>query len=184
MSSPGSGKTALLEKTLPLITAKYRTTVLVGDQQTNYDALRLAEKGAAVKQINTYTSCHLDASMIARELGSFVKEETQLLFIENIGNLVCPAAFHLGEHHKIAIFSVTEGEDKPAKYPVLFHEADLVVLTKCDLIPYLDWDQRKFESNLFALNPDVPVIPLSAKTNQGIDLWIKYLDSLQESLCA
>jgi hydrogenase nickel incorporation protein HypB len=182
MSSPGSGKTLLLEKTLPLLSEKYKVAVLVGDQRTENDALRLRGKGALVKQLNT-NACHLDATMIANERGNFIDESLDFLIIENVGNLVCPASFYLGEDLKIAFISVCEGEDKPAKYPILFYQADLVVLTKIDLLPFLEWDRSLFESSLFLLNPKVPVLSLSAKTGENLQEWIHYFDTLQENLC-
>lgn len=178
ISSPGSGKTTLLEKTLETINNKKKIAILVGDQQTDHDAMRLLDKGGNVKQINTYSSCHLDASMIQKELGHFINGEEDLLLIENIGNLVCPAAFDLGENQKIALLSTTEGEDKPIKYPVLFHNAKLVVITKTDLIPHLDWSMEKTKQYIKQVNPKATVIAVSAKTGEGMDSFCDYLLSL------
>lgn len=178
ISSPGSGKTLLLEKTIELLKGKKEISILVGDQETDHDAQRLLNRGANVKQINTYSSCHLDAQMIAKELGSFIEGKEDLLIIENIGNLVCPAAFDLGEDHKIAILSTTEGEDKPVKYPVLFHEASVVLITKMDLAPHLDWSLEKTKTYLRQVNPKAKIIELSAKTGQGMEEWCSWLLSL------
>lgn len=178
ISSPGSGKTTLLEKTIELMNDKMKLSILVGDQETDHDAQRLLNKGAHVKQINTFSSCHLDAQMIAKELGGFIDGSENLLIIENIGNLVCPAAFDLGENHKVAILSTTEGEDKPVKYPVLFHEASIVVITKMDLAPYLDWSLEKTKTYIQQINPKAKIIELSAKTSVGMDEWCSWLSSL------
>ena len=178
MSSPGSGKTLLLEKTAKDFPT---SSILVGDQQTNYDQDRLIKAGARAKQISTHGTCHLDAQMISKELGSFVTGEEDLLFIENVGNLVCPSAFDLGETHKVALLSVTEGEDKPEKYPVLFHQANVVVLTKVDLLPYLDWDEERFQNCLRKVNPNARVIRLSAKTGEGMEAWGDYLKTIERT---
>lgn len=180
MSSPGSGKTKLLEKTLQDHVVNKQISILVGDQQTEHDADRLKNVGANVLQINTHSSCHLDASMIERELGRFVTGDENILFIENIGNLVCPAAFSLGEKIKVAILSVTEGEDKPLKYPVLFHNADLILITKIDLLPYLDFEMEQALKYIRAVNPQVVVLPLSAKTGAGMNEWYDYLTAIAE----
>jgi hydrogenase nickel incorporation protein HypB len=176
MSSPGSGKTALLERTSREF-QESAFSILVGDQQTDNDATRLQLSGARVRQITTHSSCHLDASMIEKEL-DFIKEK--LLIIENVGNLVCPSAFDLGESKKVALLSTTEGEDKPEKYPVLFHKADLIIITKSDLIPYLDWDETKCLDSIHKVNPKARVIKLSSKTGEGMKLWY---DFLRECLC-
>ncbi|MBL6990300.1 MAG: hydrogenase nickel incorporation protein HypB [Bacteriovoracaceae bacterium] len=175
MSSPGSGKTYLLEKTLDKLGHLKKIAVLIGDQQTDNDAKRLILKEGKVKQINTVSSCHLDASMIQKELGSFVDGSENMLIIENVGNLVCPAAFKLGEKIKIALLSTTEGEDKPLKYPVLFHSADVIIITKTDLIPYLDWDLNKAYEYIKKINPNALIIPVSAKTGDGMTRWYDYL---------
>ena len=178
MSSPGSGKTTLLEKTIPLLKNKILVTLLVGDQQTDHDANRLLNCGGKVKQINTHSSCHLDALMIQKELGGFVDGSEDLLIIENIGNLVCPSAFDLGENKKIAMLSTTEGEDKPIKYPVLFHRADLILITKIDLIPHLDWSMEKTKTYIKQVNPKAKILEISAKTGEGIERWCEYLIDL------
>ena len=178
ISSPGSGKTALLERTMVDIGKELNCSVLVGDQQTDNDAARLLDSGAKVKQINTYSSCHLDAVMVKKELGTFVTGDEDLLIIENIGNLVCPAAFDLGEDEKIALLSTTEGEDKPIKYPVLFNRATTVVITKMDLEPYLDWSLDKTKKYIRQVNPKAKIICLSSKTCEGMDQWYEYLKGL------
>jgi hydrogenase nickel incorporation protein HypB len=178
ISSPGSGKTFLLERTLERLNGVVGCAVITGDQKTDNDAKRLAGKGATVKQIETISSCHLDAQQIATLLPETIGEGTKLLFIENIGNLVCPSAFDLGEHFKIALLSTTEGEDKPVKYPSLFTQAPVVVLTKMDLVPHLDWDLAECRQNLRAVRPGVFVFELSAKSGDGMDAWISYLQGL------
>lgn len=180
MSSPGSGKTSLLEKTVEELSATINFATLVGDQQTDHDAKRLERLGALVNQITTHSSCHLDASMIAKELDSQKYSEVDLLFIENVGNLVCPAAFELGEDKVVALLSCTEGEDKPLKYPVLFNKADLIIITKTDLRPYLDWDESLCLSYIRRVNPKAKVIQLSAKTGEGMNQWYEYL---KEQVC-
>ncbi len=178
ISSPGSGKTMLLEKTLELLDGKIKCAVIVGDQQTDNDAKRLAGKGAKVVQIETESACHLNAIQVGKALPEVIDDDTQLLFIENVGNLVCPAAFDLGENFKIALLSVTEGEDKPVKYPVLFSDSQIVLLTKTDLVPHLDWDMQKCRQLIRQIKPGVFIFELSAKTGNGLSEWIKYLHGL------
>jgi hydrogenase nickel incorporation protein HypB len=176
ISSPGSGKTLLLEKTLAALKNDLSMVVLVGDQCTENDAIRLQKTGVPVKQINTISTCHLDAPMIAKELDAFVHDyEPEILLIENVGNLVCPASFDLGETTKIAVLSTTEGEDKPQKYPLLFREASAVVITKMDLMPYLDWSLPKAMENIRRLNSRAPIFVLSAKTGEGMGDWFTWL---------
>lgn len=175
ISSPGSGKTLLLEKTVKILNHSIRTVILNGDQEQDFDAQRLLAAGAQVKQLNTISSCHLDAQMISKELDSFVDSECQILIIENVGNLVCPAAFDLGENGKVALLSCTEGEDKPSKYPLLFREASVIVLTKMDLVPHLDWDLELCLQHIRKVNPHAKIIQLSAKTGEGMTEWVEYL---------
>ena len=175
ISSPGTGKTLLLERTLERLDGKLPCAVIAGDQRTDNDARRLMGKGAEVVQIETRDACHLDAARIAKVLPEVVKKDVRLLFIENVGNLVCPAAFDLGESFKIALLSTTEGEDKPLKYPTVFNAARIVVLTKTDLAPHLDWDAEACRRNIRQVNPGVFVFELSAKTGDGMDAWIEYL---------
>lgn len=178
ISSPGSGKTLLLEKTLEKLDGRVPCAVITGDQQTDNDAKRLREKNEHVMQILTGNSCHLNAEQIAAALPEVVTNDTKLLFIENVGNLVCPAAFDLGENFKIALLSTTEGEDKAEKYPVLFSSVNVVVLTKTDLIPHLDWNLNNCRHSVRYVNPGVFIFELSAKTGEGIEKWIDYLESL------
>jgi hydrogenase nickel incorporation protein HypB len=180
ISSPGAGKTRLLERTVERLNLNdaqpARLAILTGDQEEDYDAERLRTAGAEVRQINTHSACHLDAAMIGKELSTFVRPgQHRLLIIENVGNLVCPAAFDLGESHKVALLSTTEGEDKPSKYPLLFRRASLIVLTKIDLIPHLDFSLELCTQHLRRVNPTAPILMLSAKTGEGMDAWIDFL---------
>ena len=178
ISSPGSGKTTLLEKTLEKLKGKLECSVIVGDQSTDNDAKRLLDKCDNVHQIETHSSCHINAEQVGNVLEDITNDKTQLLFIENVGNLICPAAFDLGEDFKIAVLSTTEGEDKPVKYPVLFSDSQIVVLTKTDLIPHLDWDLKKCRQSIQQINPGVFTFELSAKTGEGMEAWINYLEKL------
>lgn len=178
ISSPGSGKTFLLEKTLSAIKNELRVAVLVGDQETENDARRLRQAEVPTKQINTHSACHLDAQLVSASLKEIVAPGTQVLFIENVGNLVCPAAFDLGEDFKVALLSTTEGEDKPIKYPVLFHGARLIILTKMDLEPHLEWDLQKCIGYIRQVNADAPILPLSAKTGAGMAEWLNFIKKL------
>ncbi|MGN7613876.1 hydrogenase nickel incorporation protein HypB [Magnetococcales bacterium HHB-1] len=178
ISSPGSGKTLLLEKTLEALRGQIKCSVLVGDPQTDRDAERLRNKGAQVYQIETQHSCHLNAEQIGRLLPDVVDKDCELLFIENVGNLVCPATFDLGEREKIALLSVTEGEDKPLKYPVLFHHAHTTLITKCDLIPHISWDHPFCLDGLRATNPEMQILAVSALSGEGMDHWLDFLSML------
>lgn len=178
ISAPGSGKTLLLEKTLERLNGKIKCAVITGDQQTDRDAQRLAGKGAKVHQIETISSCHLDAHQIAHALPEVVEDGTKLLFIENVGNMVCPTAFDLGESFKVALLSTPEGEDKPVKYPVLFAIAKAVVLSKMDLAKTLEWDLAACRKYIQQIQPGVCTFELSAKTGDGMDAWIGYLERL------
>lgn len=178
ISSPGSGKTLLLEKTLEALQGELPCAVIAGDQQTDNDARRLAGKGAPVKQIETRNACHLDAERVAHVLKEVVADDTRLLFIENVGNLVCPAAFDLGESFKVALVSVTEGEDKPVKYPTLFSVADVAVVTKTDLVPHLETDMRALRRSIQHVHPGLFTFELSAKTGDGLAAWLDYLRRL------
>ena len=179
MSSPGAGKTALLEKTLAALALDMRIAVIEGDMTTELDADRLRQYGVPVIAINTGRSCHLDARMVAGGLHQLAENHSprdfDLVLVENVGNLVCPAEFEVGEHAKVALLSVTEGEDKPLKYPVMFREADVLLVTKTDLAPYLDIDLAQIEANVRQINPDVTVIPVSAKTGEGLTLWLDWV---------
>ena len=175
ISSPGSGKTTLLERTLERLNGKIACAVITGDQQTDNDARRLAGKGAPVAQIETGNSCHLNAGRVSESFKEVLDERTRILFIENVGNLICPAAFDLGEDKKVALLSVAEGEDKPLKYPVIFSRAEVVLLTKMDLAPHLDWDKDKCLDAIRHVCPNARIIELSSKTGQGMDEWVGYL---------
>jgi hydrogenase nickel incorporation protein HypB len=175
ISSPGSGKTALLERTLDVLKGKLSCAVITGDQQTDNDAKRLANRGAPVVQITTGNACHLDAQTIAEALPKVLTDDTRMLLIENVGNLICPAAFDLGEDLKVALLSVTEGEDKPLKYPVIFSLARLVVITKIDLAPHVDWDRQKCLDNIRQVSPHAKIVELSSKTGEGFQAWADFL---------
>ncbi|NNJ71271.1 MAG: hydrogenase nickel incorporation protein HypB [Kiritimatiellales bacterium] len=178
ISAPGSGKTLLLEKTLEALNGKIKCAVITGDQQTDRDAQRLAGKGASIHQIETISSCHLDAHQVSHVLEAVVEDGTQLLFIENVGNMVCPTAFDLGESFKLALLSTPEGEDKPIKYPVLFATAKAIILSKMDLAEALDWDLPACRKYIQQVQPGANVIELSAKTGEGMDAWLDYLKKL------
>lgn len=177
MSSPGSGKTTLLEKTI--VALGRPVSVIEGDQETVYDAERIRSAGARALQVNTGSGCHLDAAMVARALVELAPEPESIVFIENVGNLVCPALFDLGEARKVVVISVTEGDDKPLKYPHMFAAADLVVLNKMDLLPHVDFDPERLARDARSINPQVRILPLSAKTGEGLDAWLTWLTSLQ-----
>ncbi|MDA0234485.1 MAG: hydrogenase nickel incorporation protein HypB [Proteobacteria bacterium] len=177
VSSPGSGKTSLLVRTLQLLGGRVPAAVIEGDQQTEFDAERIRATGVPALQINTGKGCHLDADMVARALPRMELAADSLLLIENVGNLVCPAAFDLGEAHKVAIFSVTEGEDKPLKYPDMFAAADLMLLNKTDLLPYLAFDTERAIDFALRVNPRLRVIRTSATTGEGLDEWIAWIEA-------
>lgn len=176
MSSPGAGKTSLLETTIDALKGELNVAVIEGDLETENDASRIREHGATAIQITTGSACHLDAHMVHDALHALNLEELDIVFIENVGNLVCPASFDLGQHHNITLLSVPEGDDKPAKYPVMFRAADLVVLSKCDLLPVLnDFSPDKAREHLRQLASGAPVIELSAKTSSGMGTWMHWL---------
>jgi hydrogenase nickel incorporation protein HypB len=177
MSSPGSGKTALLERTLADLGERLPSAVIVGDLATDNDARRLRRPGVEVVQINTGTMCHLEAAMIARHCGGMALEKCKLLFIENVGNLVCPASYDLGEDLRVVLLSVTEGEDKPLKYPKLFKTADVVVLTKCDLAEAVQFDRAGAVANIQAIAPQARLLELSARTGAGMAKWYEFLEA-------
>ena len=180
VSSPGSGKTSLLTRTIEDLKKEYRLSVIEGDQQTTNDAERIRETGIKALQINTGRGCHLDAHMVGHALESLQPEENSLLFIENVGNLVCPAAFDLGEAHKVAILSVTEGEDKPLKYPDMFHAADLMLLNKIDLLPYLDFDVSRCIEYAQRVNSSIKVLQVSATSGEGMVHWYHWIRAARE----
>jgi hydrogenase nickel incorporation protein HypB len=175
MSSPGAGKTTLLERTAREAGAGLGLTVIEGDQETTLDASRIEAAGCAVAQINTGAGCHLDASMVARGLHALDPRPGSVLVIENVGNLVCPALFDLGEAARVVLSSVTEGADKPIKYPQMFRAADLVLLTKVDLLPYVDFDTERHARDLKLISPGAAILPVSATTGAGLPAWYGWL---------
>lgn len=175
MSSPGSGKTTLLAKTIADNHLNRPISVIVADQQTDYDAQQFKASGAKVKQINTGKVCHLDAHMLGHAVEALHVENNALLFVENIGNLVCPALFDLGEAYKVVILSVTEGDNKPLKYPYMFRTADLLLITKMDLLPYVPFDLEQCVKNAKAINPTIKVIAVSATSGKGLENWYHWL---------
>jgi len=175
ISSPGFGKTTLLERTLATLPRDAAVAVLTGGIQTDNDAQRLARFGFPVRQITTGGTCHLDARMIERALEALPLAESSLLFVENVGNLVCPASYDLGEAAKIVLLSVTEGEDKPLKYPGIFYRASLMVLTKTDLLPHVEFDAARARENARCIHSEIEIIELSCRTGDGLDQWIAWL---------
>jgi len=177
VSSPGSGKTTLLVKTIERLKDKVAISVVEGDQQTSNDAERIRATGVPALQINTGKGCHLDGHMVGHALEKLKPADDSLFLIENVGNLVCPAAFDLGEHHKVAILSVTEGEDKPLKYPDMFRAADVMLLNKCDLLPYLEFDADLAEANARRVNPDLTIFRVSATSGDGMSAWLDWIEA-------
>ncbi len=175
VSSPGSGKTTLLVETLKILAKTHQCYVIEGDQQTANDADRIRETGVPALQINTGKGCHLDGHMVGHALEHLAPKDGSCVFIENVGNLVCPASFDLGEAHKVAILSVTEGEDKPLKYPDMFAAADLMLLNKFDLMPHLDFDIEAAKENARKVNPNIKILSVSARTGAGLDHWISWI---------
>ncbi len=176
VSSPGTGKTELLQRTLHVLLQRgFSVAAVVGDLETDNDARRLARSGAPVRQIQTHGCCHLEAHMVKQHLQGWNLSEISFLFIENIGNLVCPASWDLGESLRVALMSVTEGEDKPLKYPGLFNTADVVVITKTDLAQACEFDRQRALQNIRAVRPGVPVLETSARSGEGIPQWIEFL---------
>ncbi|MGD0015152.1 MAG: hydrogenase nickel incorporation protein HypB [Bryobacteraceae bacterium] len=179
ISSPGAGKTALLERTLAGLAPRTRVATLTGDIQTDNDAVRLAKYGFPVRQIATAGACHLDAAMVERALEGWSLDELDLLFIENVGNLVCPTSYDLGEDAKIVILSVTEGDDKPLKYPGIFHKAELMILNKIDLLPYVPFSAEAARRNARHIHPNLGIIEVSCTTGAGLEDWQNWLRERQ-----
>jgi hydrogenase nickel incorporation protein HypB len=178
VSSPGTGKTAFLERTLTELRSRgARVAALVGDLETDNDARRLAASGAPVRQINTHGICHLDAEMITKHLDGWELSDLDYLFIENVGNLVCPSSYDLGEKIRVALLSVTEGEDKPLKYPTLFNSADAAVITKMDIAEPCGFDRELALKNINEIRPGIRIFETSAKTGTGMEAWLEYLES-------
>jgi hydrogenase nickel incorporation protein HypB len=182
ISSPGSGKTALLEKTLASLPKDTPVAVLTGDLQTDNDARRLARYGFPVRQIVTGGTCHLDARMVERHLDELGFRGPGLLLVENVGNLVCPSSYDLGEAAKIVLLSVTEGEDKPLKYPGIFHRSSLMLLTKTDLLPHVDFDPELALENARKIHPEIDYIAVSSRTGEGFDRWLGWLNALHQKI--
>lgn len=177
ISSPGAGKTTLLEQTLTRLKDRLRVAVVEGDVQTTEDAQRVAAVGVKAVQIETRGACHLDGAMIARVLSAFDLDNLDLLIVENVGNLVCPVEFDLGEDLKVAVLSVTEGDDKPSKYPVLFREAGVLLVNKIDLLPHIDCNINRIHDTCRQLNPQQKVFDVSCRTSQGLEAWVDWLEA-------
>ena len=175
MSSPGAGKTSLLEKTIVALKDDVKMGVIEGDIQSSQDAERIAEKGVPAVQINTGGACHLDGNMIRDTFKEFDLDSLDLLVVENVGNLVCPAEFKVGEDFKVMILSVTEGEDKPAKYPLMFHESKVLLINKIDLLPYVDCSVERIREEALKVNPGLKIFEISCKTGEGLDSWCDWL---------
>ena len=178
VSSPGSGKTAFLERTLTMLQPRHRVAALVGDLATENDAARLRRSNARVQQIITGTVCHLDATMVERALDGWDLSAFDFLFLENVGNLVCPASYDLGEDLRLVLMSVTEGEDKPLKYPTIFNGADIAIITKMDLADAVEFDEATALANIRAVRPGIAVLTVSAKRGAGMDEWLRYLSAM------
>ncbi len=176
IGSPGAGKTTLLEKTLEHLKGKYSIAIIEGDVATDRDARRLQKYGCPIVLINTDGACHLESISIQNALHEFDIDSVDIIFVENVGNLVCPAEFDIGEFSKIAVLSVTEGDDKPEKYPLLFREAKLLLLNKVDLMQFTDFDKESFSKDVQTLNGQLPVIELACRNNEGIEPWINWLE--------
>lgn len=180
MASPGAGKTSLIENTLNRLSAKYDIAVIDGDIASSIDAERAARAGAAAVQINTGGSCHLDANMLRNAMRQLELEEFDYLFVENVGNLICPAGFQLGTHYNVLIASTPEGADKPYKYPSMYQDLDVLVINKIDLLPHIDFDMDYFQKGVEILSPGLATFPLSCTTGEGLKAWIAWLESLLE----
>ncbi|WRO07147.1 hydrogenase nickel incorporation protein HypB [Dehalococcoides mccartyi] len=177
MSSPGAGKTSLLLKTIELLGDDARVGVIEGDIASSVDAEKIAATGSQAIQINTDGGCHLDANMVASAADGLELDELDIIFIENVGNLVCPAGFQLGEAKRVVLASVPEGDDKPTKYPFMFRDTDVIVITKMDYLPLSDFNMESFRKTVLGLNPDVKIIELSVRNGQGLDEWTAWLKS-------
>ncbi len=175
MSAPGAGKTSLIVRTIESFKDEVKIGVIEGDIQSTYDAEQISATGAQVVQINTGGACHLDGNMISETLGQLDLEAIDLLIIENVGNLVCPAEFNLGEDHKVMILSVSEGDDKPLKYPLMFSVSKALLVNKIDLLPYVDCNPQKIRNEVLKINPDSNIFEISCKTKQGFESWLKWL---------
>lgn len=181
LSSPGAGKTSLLENTLSDLRDELKMAVVEGDLQTDNDAQRVAATGAQAVQVNTDGCCHLDSGMVLDAIKSLDLDGLDILFIENVGNLVCPAEFSVGEDHKITLLSVTEGDDKPEKYPLMFHISSAMLLNKVDLLPYCDFDLQSATAHAKKLNADIAVLPVSCRTGEGLEDWYEWLRAARKA---
>lgn len=177
MASPGAGKTSLILQTISRLKDRVRIAVIEGDIASSIDADRISEEGVPVVQINTGGSCHLDANMVSNALDSLSLEDIDLLLIENVGNLICPAEFKIGEHKRMMLLSLPEGDDKPHKYPLVFTESDVIVVNKVDLLPFLDFDLTAFHRAVTGLNPGARIFQVSCKTGEGMEQWVSWLES-------
>ena len=175
MSSPGAGKTSLLERSISALKEDLRMGVIEGDIQSSQDAERIAQAGIPVVQINTGGACHLDGNMIRDTFGEFSFKDLDLLVVENVGNLVCPAEFKVGEDFKVMILSVTEGDDKPTKYPLMFHESSVLLINKIDLLPYVDCSVKKIKEDALKINPGLAIFEISCKTGEGLEDWYDWI---------
>lgn len=182
MSSPGAGKTSLLVKTIEHLSQEFKIGVIEGDLATSMDAERIREVGATAVQLNTGGGCHLDAKMVEKAIPHFELDKLDILIIENVGNLVCPSGYDLGQNHKIAVLSVPEGNDKIPKYPTMFRRTEMVVLNKIDLLPFLDFDVEQAKADLALINPESSVLPLSVRSGEGFDAWINWIKQ-KRALC-
>ncbi|MCL5261626.1 MAG: hydrogenase nickel incorporation protein HypB [Gammaproteobacteria bacterium] len=177
ISSPGSGKTSLLEKTLPFLKAKYRVAVIEGDVETDKDAKRLENSNVPIALINTSGACHLESVSIEKAFSVLDLDNLDIIFVENVGNLVCPAEFDIGEDMKVALVSTPEGDDKPSKYPLLFREASLAILNKIDLLQHVDFNLNNFSADVQELNPNLSIIKMSCRTGEGLQDWFNWLET-------
>jgi len=182
MSSPGSGKTSLILQTIQRLKSRVRIGVIEGDVASSIDADLINKEGVAVIQINTAGGCHLDANMIESALNNLPLSEIELLLIENVGNLICPVGFALGEDRRVMLLSVPEGDDKPHKYPVIFTDVDAVLINKVDLLPYLDFNVSAFRQTVTGLNPDVVIFEVSCKTGDGLEAWLRWIERQLDDL--
>ena len=176
MSSPGAGKTSVIMRTVDRLKAGTRIAVIEGDVASTIDADRVSQHGIPAIQINTAGACHLDASMVKKALDLLALDQTDLIIVENVGNLICTAEFALGEHKRVMLLSVPEGDDKPYKYPLMFTESDVVLVNKVDVLPYFDFDLSAFRRVVVGLNPSAKILPVSAKTGEGLEAWFAWLE--------
>jgi hydrogenase nickel incorporation protein HypB len=176
MSSPGAGKTSVILQTIIRLKGKMRLGVIEGDIASTIDADKVSQQDVPVIQINTAGACHLDANMIEKALANLPLDKIDVLLVENVGNLVCTAEFALGEHRRVMLLSVPEGDDKPFKYPLMFTEADVVLISKCDVLPYFDFNIKNFKKAVSGLNPDAKIFPISSKTGDGLEAWLSWLE--------